>query len=193
MTQIDPQSATELDPAEAFEGIRRELSLLHRAIEGLTAARENIPDYTATLGEIAETLEATCEGLERVEQSPAVTLTPATLAQEVLKASANVRAEDRQTLLTAQTALQRSIGHVDGIVKRGQAADRQRNKLIQAAAGGVFAGLLLWSFLPGVVARALPESWHVPEWMAARTMGMGLREAGERMIGTAQTDDAPAT
>lgn len=190
MTQIDPQSAAELDAAEAFEGIRRELSLLHRAIEGLTAARENIPDYTATLGEIAETLEATCEGLERVEQSPAVALTPATMAQELLKASAAARAEDRQALQAAQTALQRSVGHVDGIVKRGQAADGQRNRLIQAAAGGVLAGVLLWSFLPGVIARTLPESWHVPEWMAARTMGLEQREAGERMIETAQLDTA---
>ncbi len=186
MTQINPQSAIELDPAEAFEGIRREVSLLHRAIEGLTAARENIPDYTATLGEIAETLVATGEGLKRIERSPAVKLTPAALVQEVLKASADVRAEDRQALQTAQTALQRSIGQVDGIVKRGQAADRQRDRLIQAAAGGVLAGVLLWSFLPGLVARALPESWHVPEWMAARTMGMEQREAGERMIGTAR-------
>lgn len=190
MTQTDSQSAVELDPAEAFEGIRRELSLLHRAIEGLTAARENIPDYSATLGEIAETLEATCEGLERVEQSPAVALTPATMAQELLKASAAARAEDRQALQAAQTALQRSVGHVDGIVKRGQAADGQRNRLIQAAAGGVLAGVLLWSFLPGVIARTLPESWHVPEWMAARTMGLEQREAGERMIETAQLDTA---
>ncbi len=192
MTQIDPQSATELDPAEAFEGIRRELSLLHRAIEGLTAARENIPDYTATLGEIVETLEVACEGLERVEQSPAVKLTPAELAQEVLKASADVRAEDRQALQAAQTGLQRAIGHVDGIVKRGQALHRQRDRLIHAVASGVLAGVLLWSFLPGLVARALPESWHVPEWMAARTMGMEQREAGTRMLETAQADDLPA-
>ena len=192
MTQTDPQSAAEVDPAEAFEGIRRQLSLLHRAIEGLTAARENIPDYTATLGEIAETLEATCEGLERVEQSPGVTLTPAILAQELIKASAAVRSEDRQALQAAQTALQRSIGHVDGIVKRGQAADRQRDKLFQAASGGALAGVLLWSFLPGFVARSLPESWHVPEWMAARTIGMEQREAGTRMIETAQANDVPA-
>ncbi len=142
------------------------------------------------MGEIAETLAATGEGLKRIERSPAVKLTPAALAQEVLKASADVRAEDRQALQAAQTALQRSIGHVDGIVKRRQATDRQRDKLIQAAAGGVFAGLLLWSFLPGVVARALPESWHVPERMAARTMGMEQREAGERLIETAQVDAA---
>ena len=193
MTQIDPQPAAELDPAEAFEGIRRELSLLHRAIEGLTAAREHIPDYTATLGEIAETLAATGEGLKRIERSPAVKLTPAALAQELIKASAAVRSEDRQALQAAQTALQRSIGHVDGIVKRGQAVDRQQSKLIHAAACGVIAGILLWSIMPGMIARALPESWHVPEWMAARAMGLDQREAGTRMIGTAQADDAPAT
>ena len=40
------------------------------------------------------------------------------------------------------------------------------------------------AILPGAVARSLPASWHVPEWMAARTIGMHQRAAGERMIAT---------
>jgi hypothetical protein len=48
-----------------------------------------------------------------------------------------------------------------------------------------FACFLL-SILPGAIARALPANWHVPEWMAARTMDMDQRDAGARLIATAQ-------
>ena len=33
-----------------------------------------------------------------------------------------------------------------------------------AMGGGVLAGILLWSFLPGTIARTVPESWHWPEY-----------------------------
>jgi hypothetical protein len=42
----------------------------------------------------------------------------------------------------------------------------QRRKVFQAVGGGVLGGILLWSFLPGTIARAVPESWHWPEAMA---------------------------
>jgi hypothetical protein len=78
--------------------------------------------------------------------------------------------------------LQRSIGRIDGIVERGQAADRQWRRVIWAAAGGALAGIVLMTFLPGAIARSLPASWHVPEWMAARTLRLPQRTAGVRMI-----------
>ena len=44
------------DPARAFEKLRGEVSLLRLAVEGLTAARENIeiPDYQPTLTKTQE-------------------------------------------------------------------------------------------------------------------------------------------
>ena len=44
------------DPAQAFEAVRRELSLLHSAVAGLAAEREKIPDYSETLGQMAHAL-----------------------------------------------------------------------------------------------------------------------------------------
>ncbi|GHC99885.1 hypothetical protein [Novosphingobium pokkalii] len=44
---------------------------------------------------------------------------------------------------------------------------------------------------PGAIARSLPASWHVPEWMAARTMNMDQRAAGERLIATARGLERP--
>lgn len=185
MTDDLAQSAPTDDIAQAFEALRGEVSLTRAALEGLTAARERIPDYSTTLGEMAEALKGAADGIDRIEQSPAARLSPATLTAAIVKASVDARAEDRALLQEARDALSRSIGRIDGIIERGQAADRQLRRLIWAGAGGALGGILLMSVLPGAVARSLPASWHVPEWMAARTIGVNQREAGERMIATA--------
>jgi hypothetical protein len=186
MTDTLPESAPADDITEAFEALRGEVSLARRAVEGLTAARERLPDYSATLGKMAEALKQAAEGVDRIERSPAVRLSPAALADEIRKASADARAEDHALLRATREALMRSIGRVDGIVDRGQAADRQLRQLIWAGAGGALGGMLLMAILPGAVARSLPTSWHVPELMAARTIGMDERAAGERMVANAR-------
>ena len=184
LTQTDPTD----DISSAFEALRGEVSLTRLAVEGLTAARERIPDYSVTLAQMEKALKAATSGIERIERSPAVSLSPTAMTAEIVKASIDARAEDRTLLTNTRDALARSIGRVDGIVERGQAADRQWDRVLWAAGGGAFAGMLLMSVLPGAVARSLPVSWHVPEWMAARTMGMDQRQAGVRLI-----DNAPET
>ena len=54
----------ETDITSAFEELRREVSLTRAALEGLTAARERIPDYSPTLGQIAERLKVTAAAVE---------------------------------------------------------------------------------------------------------------------------------
>jgi Family of unknown function (DUF6118) len=55
--------------------------------------------------------------------------------------------------------------------------------MIQAVGGGVLGGILLWSFLPGAIARAVPESWHWPQRMAAGMVGESSRwNAGTRLM-----------
>lgn len=49
--------------------------------------------------------------------------------------------------------------------------------------------MILWSFLPGVILRALPQSWHMPENMARRIIGEPtLWEAGSRLMQAHDTD-----
>jgi hypothetical protein len=49
--------------------------------------------------------------------------------------------------------------------------------------GGVLGGILLWSFLPGTIARTMPDSWHLPERMAARIVGASSRwDAGAKLM-----------
>ena len=188
MTDESTQSSPIEDFTRGFEALRGEVSLIRAAVEGLTAARERLPDYSVTLAEMAQALREAAEGIERIEESPAVSLSPSDLTAEIVKASADARAEDRALLRETRDALSRSIGRMDGIVERGQAADRQWERIIWASSGGAIAGMLLMSILPGTVARSLPASWHVPEWMAARTIGINQRQAGERMIATARPE-----
>ncbi|MGH6616676.1 hypothetical protein [Sphingomonas sp.] len=191
MTDDLTQAAQADDIAQAFEALRGEVSLARVALEGLTAARERLPDYSTTLGEMAEALKGAADGIARIEGSPAARLSPATLTVAIVKASVDARAEDRALLQETRDALSRSIGRIDGIVERGHAADRQVRWLIWTGVGSLFAGICIWSILPGAVARSLPAGWHVPEWMAARTMGMEQGSAGARMIATAPRADDP--
>lgn len=169
MTQPTEISAGET--ALAFEDLRAEISLLRRAVEGLTAAREHMPDYTPTLGSMMAQLKTTQEALQRIECSPAVALTPVALTKEIVNAAANARAEDARRLDEARGAIARSIGRIDGIVERGQSVEGQSRLMRRSCAATAMATILLWSILPGAIARSLPSSWHVPEWMAARIVG----------------------
>jgi hypothetical protein len=175
MSDIDQ---TDTAIAAAFEELRREVSLARAAVEGLTAARERVPDYSVTLGQIADRLTATAAAADRIEKAPAVRLSPDAMMAEIVKASAAARAADARLIQEARDALSQSLGRVDGLVKRGQVADQQIRHLYWAAGGGMLIGILIWSVLPGAIARSLPASWHVPEWMAARTMGAERHQGG---------------
>ncbi|MGN6819507.1 MAG: hypothetical protein ACTHJR_12630 [Sphingomonas sp.] len=168
------------DPAQAFEAVRRELSLLHSAVAGLAAEREKIPDYGETLGRIAYARGEHNKRLAAIEHSRAISLSPVELVKEITKAAETVRIEDRRMLDTARSAFDQALGRVDGMIRRGQATDRQVKRERWHAAAGLLIGMLIWAVLPGAIARSLPASWHVPEWMAARTMGVRASEAGQR-------------
>jgi hypothetical protein len=178
----EEDSRSDIDPAEAFEDVRRQLCMVHSAVEGLTAMRKKAPDYSTTLGEMQQGLGAIGDRLAHIEASRA-------LAKEITAAAETVRSQDRQMLGEARDALARSLGRIDGMIERGQAVERQAQRERWIAAGGMLAGILLWSILPGAVVRSLPESWHAPEWMASRMMGLERAAAGKRMIEAAEKAD----
>lgn len=175
-----------MSAADAFESVRTQLSLLHSAIEGLTAARERTPDYTATLGHVAEDLRSLDVRLEHIEGAPALSLSPASLASEINAAAGAARAQDHKLLAEARETLHHSLGYINGMINRGQNVRRRNEREWLIGGGGLLAGILLWSILPGAVVRSLPESWRAPEWMAARMMGEDQAEAGQRMVKAAQ-------
>lgn len=181
-----PVLIPETDPAEAFEEVRRELSMLESAIKGLTAERKNAPDYTATLADMRQALGTIDARLYQIEHSRVLALSPVELVKEINVAAEAARSQDRQMLAEARDALARSLGQIDGMIGRGQAVAGRARRERWIAAAGVFVGVLLWSILPGAVVRSLPESWHAPEWMAARMMGVEAEVAGQRIIEAAE-------
>jgi hypothetical protein len=184
MTDQASQSAPS-DAATAFEELRREVSLARAAVEGLTAARERIPDYSETLGAMLAALRDVTQRIGTIERSPALSLSPAAMAAEISDASEAARAADQKQLHDTRDELLRAIGRIDAMVDHGRAAYHQWRLLIATGFAAAAGATLLMAILPGAVARSLPERWHVPEWMAARTIGLDQREAGKRMIATA--------
>jgi len=187
----DQASLTVLsDAATAFEELRREVSLARAAVEGLTAARERIPDYSETLGAMLAALRDVTQRIGKIEHSPAISLSPAAMAAEISDASEAARTADRKQLHDTRDELIRAIGRIDAMVDHGRAAHHQQRLLITTGFAAAAGAMLLMAILPGAIARSLPERWHVPEWMAARTIGLDQREAGKRMIATAGREAA---
>ena len=78
--------STPADPAEAaFARMQGEVALLRRAIEAMAAERAalEIPDYGATLGQIAADLAATTKAVGAMAGSPALRMTPKALVAEI--------------------------------------------------------------------------------------------------------------
>ncbi|HEU4962137.1 MAG TPA: hypothetical protein VFT56_17240 [Sphingomonas sp.] len=137
----DPdQTRSAADPASAFAELRGEVSLLRRAIEGLTAERQNAPDYTPTLKVHSNRL-AQIEGLlGAIAERPAMRLTPEALAASIATASETVRAGDRNTIRQASGVLRMSITAIDSVVEQARTADRQWRWLCWTAVGSLLVG-----------------------------------------------------
>ncbi len=163
----------ESDPAAAaFERLEGEIAMMRRAVQQLAAEKAaiEIPDYSSTLGEISQQLEAATETLDTLVSKPAMELTPETMAQRLDRAARRARQTDQELISTARRRYDDAIRELRGIVASARHAADQREYLIWAASSGMIAGCLLWATLPGPIARALPDSWHMPEKIAARVL-----------------------
>lgn len=161
------------------------IALMVRAVEHIAAERfeVEIPDYNPTLEKTNAYLAAIDKRMKAIEEAPALDMTPENMGARIAAAARKAREDDKaevgrvqQNQIDAVQALRQIIGHA-----RTRAI--QRKHLLQGIGGGILAGCLLWSLLPGMIARTLPESWHWPERLARRTVGEpSLWEAGIRLM-----------
>jgi hypothetical protein len=171
--------------AQAFARLDGRIAIMSRAVEHLAAERASvdIPDYSATLSQMNAQLAAIAQGLAGIAKKPAMMLTPEGMATRMDAAAEQSRRTDSATLREAREAHQeaaRVIRDLAGVVREKH---EQRERVLWAAGGGVLAGCLLWSFLPGVVARTLPQGWHMPERLARHMVGEPtLWAAGTRIM-----------
>ncbi|CAH0356950.1 MAG: hypothetical protein WA085_14235 [Sphingobium sp.] len=101
--------------------------------------------------------------IEAAGQAPAVKLTPTVMVRELAKAAIDVRAEDKRQMDEVRAVLHQSIGRLERIALRARITQHQCKREVAIGGGAFIAGILRWSFLPGVITRSLPASWHVPE------------------------------
>ena len=168
----------ERDPAaEAFARLEGELALMRRAVQHLAAERADIviPDYGATLTEMTKRLEHMAENLDCIEEHPAMQVTPDSFGRRIEAAAEAARRGDQTRINNAYNELRQAAQDMRGVTSHARNSADQRRKVFQAVGAGVLGGILLWSFLPGAIARSVPESWHWPERMAAKMVGESSR------------------
>jgi Family of unknown function (DUF6118) len=172
------------DPAsKEFRKLKREVGLMRMALERLAdePGKIVIPDYTETLVEMTERVNAVASRMKALRQAPALELTPETLAQQIADAGALARSAEQASLNTATTKLVAATRELLPYVESAR-TERIQNFWLAAAMGlGLTLGLMMGLILPGPVNRAMPESWHWPEKAAANVLSMDMWDAGERL------------
>lgn len=182
----EPEAATETDPAtEAFARLEGEMAMVRHTVQNMARERADIviPDYTATLGQMADQLAQVSKTLNAIGSKPAIELTPDDIADQIKRASLDMLRDSGDLFRQGRKDLDNATGRLAAIVGRVRAEDDQKRQTWRFAGLGVLAGILLWSILPGAIARAMPESWQWPERMARKAMGEPtIVEAGIRLI-----------
>ena len=141
------------DPAQAFEDLRAEVSVLRRAIEALPGAWEESrpPDYTPSLGTIAQGMATVESRLAGIEKHPALRLTPEQHQQAVAQAGNVLMREAAQKLDRAAQDAERERHQLAGLIGTVRKQDEQRNWLLYAASGALVVGLLVSPFVAGAL------------------------------------------
>ena len=152
MTQKPVRTPPAADAAKAFEELRHEISLQRTAIQGLTSAKEKLPDYLPTLRDIAARLGAIEEDIKSIDGKPAMQLTPRTIAMEIHEALMSYRADDAKSIGEARDTLARTLGRVEGMIKQRRSTDEQDWWVTWGTTGGFLCGMLL--ALVGVILSA---------------------------------------
>ena len=183
------------DPAQAFEDLRAEVSVLRRAIEAMPAAmRENRPpDYGQDLAVIGKGLDEVGEQLEAILKSPTLARTPEQQGQAIANAGANLIREASQRLDRAAQEAERERSRLSGIIGQAWAQDRQFKLLCWTGAAAFAVGLLLSpiiaGFLPfGLNVRVAALVMREDQWTAGSDlMRTGNPQAWERVNADAAT------
>jgi hypothetical protein len=184
--QPETDAVTESDPAaEAFLRLEGEMAMVRHTVQNMARERADIviPDYTATLGQMADQLAKVSKTLSMIGNKPAIELTPEDIAVQIKRASLDMLRDSSDLFRQGRKDLDSATGQLAAIVGRVRTEAEQRRQTWRFAGMGLTAGILLWSILPGTIARAMPESWQWPERMARKVVGEPtVLEAGIRLI-----------
>nr|WP_210434210.1 DUF6118 family protein [Sphingopyxis granuli] len=151
---------------------------MRRAVEHLATEKSeiDIPDYSKTLGDMANRLVA-------IERQPAMQMTPEEFEARMTAAVARVRNDEQAKLAQAKREHGEAVRDLRAMIGTANTIYEQKRLRWWYVGGGLLAGCLLWSVVPGFGARIMPTSWHLPERIAARTVrAPTLWEAGTQIM-----------
>lgn len=185
------------DPAQAFEDLRAEVSVLRRAIEGLPAAiRENRPpDYSPDLALLGKGLDEIGQSLETVLASPALTLTPEQQGQGIARAGSALVREAAQRLDRAAQEAERERARLSGLIGQAWAQDRQVRMLYWTGGVAFALGLLLSPIIASVApfglnTRVAALVMREDRWTAGGELMRGANPGGwDRVVADARLAD----
>lgn len=176
----------ETDPAtEAFARLEGEMAMVRHTVQNMARERADIeiPDYTATLGKMADQLAQVSKTLSTIGNKPGIELTPEDIAVQIKRASLDMQRDASDLFRQGRKEFDSATGQLAAIVGRVRTEDERKRQTWRFAGLGLAAGILLWSILPGTIARTMPENWHWPERMARKAVGEpSIVEAGIRLI-----------
>jgi len=172
------------DPAQAFEDLRAEVSVLRKAVEALPAAiRDNRPpDYTQDLAVIGKGLDEIGAQLETILKSPALRLTPEQQGQSIANAGSAMMREAAQKFDRATQEADRdryNLANMIGTIRRKQ--DQQTWLMIVGAMAFVI-GFMAFPF----VMRAMPFGMNAD--IAAAIMDANQWDAGIALMKSGSRD-----
>lgn len=185
------------DPAQAFEDLRAEVSVLRRAIEGLPAlVREHRPpDYSQDLAILGKGLDEIGQALETVLASPALTLTPEQQGQGIARAGTVLVREAARRLDRATQEAERERARLSGLNGQAWTRDRQVRLLYWIGGMALAVGLLLSPILASVApfglnARVAALVMREDPWTAGGALMRSANPAGwDRLAADAQLVD----
>lgn len=173
------------DAARAFEDLRAEVSVLRRAIEALPEEWEanQPPDYTESLGQIAQGLSKVVGRLQAIEQHTALNVTPAQHQAAIITAGQDLMSRAAGRIDQAADAFKREQQNLAGVIGTVRTQRKQLEWLALTAAVALVVGLLLSPF----AARLLPFGWdvgvaatilHADRWSAGQALMRSTNPGG---------------
>ncbi len=142
------------DPAQAFEDLRAEVSVLRKAVEALPAAiRDNRPpDYAQDLAVIGKGLDEIGAQIEALQRYPALRMTPEQQGQSIASAGSALIREAAQKFDCATQDAGRERDNLAQMIGTLRGRQDQRFWLMMVGAIAFVIGFMAFPF----VIRAMP-------------------------------------
>ena len=180
----DQPDAQPGDPAQAFNDLRAEVSVLRKAVEAMPAAmRDNRPpDYAQDLAVIGKGLDEIGGQLEAIQKFPALRMTPEQQGQSIANAGSAMIREAAQKLDRAAQEADRERYNLSQMIGTLATKERLRTLWLIFLPLTFLLGFMVFPF----AMRVMPASFE--REVAATVMGATEWDAGTALMRAGNPD-----